>query len=173
MSTNASPKPTVKSLQKRLKSLHNRYYNLAAHLLSIHREAGVVIKAYAKISRLINQGILSLRYPTIHCQYWPSVMSLNGPATNAFICMFRSDLKELEKWMCGEMKTVRELRMIGELERELDRWYGGLILKIASEIEEEIRKVESEVAVGMADKILEKTRRVRIVGLLHPFTGSN
>lgn len=106
----------LKSLQERLKSLHKRRYNLDAHLLSIHWEAGVVIEAYDTITRLIFKGLLSLRYPTIHWQYWPSRLSLNRPATNALISMFRSDLKELEKWMCERMKTVRELKAISELE---------------------------------------------------------
>ena len=85
----------------------------------------------------------------------------------------RSDLKELERWMCWTMRALRDLRKIGELERELDRGSGGLILKIGFETEEEIRKVEDEVAVGMADKFLEETRTLRTVGLLHPSTGGN
>ena len=55
----------------------------------------------------------------------------------------------------------------------MDRGSGGLILKIGFETEEEIRKVEDEVAVGMADKFLEETRTLRTVGLLHPSTGGN
>ena len=55
----------------------------------------------------------------------------------------------------------------------MDRGSGGLILKKGFEIEEEIQKVESEVAVGMADKFLEKTRTLRTVGLLYQSTSGN
>lgn len=48
----------------------------------------------------------------------------------------------------------------------MDWGSGGLILNIAFETEEEIRKVEDEVAVGMADRYLEQTRTLRTVGLL-------
>lgn len=47
-----------------------------------------------------------------------------------------------------------------------ESWTGGavgLIREIGIEVEEEIRKVESEVAVGLADKFLEKTRTLRTV----------
>ena len=116
MSTHASPKTALKSLEKRLKSLHKRRYNVDADLLFIRWDAGAVIKTYAFFNRMIYEGLLSLRHPTNSWQYWPSVNSLNPQEINRFISMCRSDLKEMERWMCGRMKTVRELRAISELE---------------------------------------------------------
>ena len=55
----------------------------------------------------------------------------------------------------------------------MDRGSGGLIREIGSGIEEEMQKVESELMVVMADMVLEKTRKLRMVGVIHPSTDDN
>lgn len=73
----------------------------------------------------------------------------------------RSRLKDIERWMCWAMRVVRDLRKISELEGDLDRECSELIWEVGFEIEEEIRKVEGEVAVGMAEMFLEEMRTLR------------
>ena len=46
----------------------------------------------------------------------PFLMSLNPQEINGVVSECRSDLEYMERWMCGAMRAVRDLRKIGELE---------------------------------------------------------
>ena len=77
MSAPASSEPALKSLQKRLKSLHDRRHNLDAHFLSIRQEAGRKLEHYAFISRIVYEALVSLRDPENSWRYWPFLLKCN------------------------------------------------------------------------------------------------
>ena len=116
MSAPASSEPALKSLQKRLKSLHDRRYNLDAHFLSIRQETEKKLACYAFKSRAVVEGRLALYDPINSWRFWPYQRQFNPQEINRAISGFRSDIKEMERWMCRTMRAFKELRKNGEYE---------------------------------------------------------
>lgn len=116
MSTPASPEPTLRSLQERLKSLHKRRYNLDAHILFILQEVRATITHYHFLSMVVFERRLVEREPINSWQNYPFVAVLNPQELNGVILRFWSDLMEMVRWMYGAMRAFRDLRKVGEYE---------------------------------------------------------
>lgn len=123
MSPHTSPKPALESLQRRLKSLHKRRYNLDADFLSIHQDVNVTIEQHRLTSARVSQ---CLRWMLDHINYFVQYYYayatwLQPQGIDEEIVEGMYDLGVMETEMCRKMKTLGELREISEFERESDR----------------------------------------------------
>ncbi len=116
MSTHTSPKSPLQFLQKRLKSLHDRRYNLDADFLSIRLKVGEMTRRYRCISAHVFQ-LLWHRDDSNYLRQNHAYMTSIPPQTIQWgIIVGRWDLRTLEEWMYRKMKSLRDLREISEFE---------------------------------------------------------
>ena len=116
MSNPTLPKSALESLQRRLKSLHKRRYNLEADFLSIHQDVNVTIEQHRLTSARVSQ---CLRWLLDHINYFVQYYYayatwLQPQGIDEEIVEGMYDLGVMETEMCRKMKTLRELREISE-----------------------------------------------------------